>query len=89
VIPPSYLRKDVPAELDAICARALKTSPRRRFGGCEELADSLDRFLQNRGWQDGSTRLAEYMDHWFASDFAKERDERGALRPLKSKPPSA
>jgi serine/threonine protein kinase len=89
VIPPSYLRESVPKELDSICVRALKTNPRRRYAGCDELAAVLDRFLLRSGWKDGQARLAEFMTRWFGSDFAQEREQRTALRPLKPQPPSA
>lgn len=42
---PSALNAEVPADLDAICLRALEKSAKRRFSSAAELRDDLKRFL--------------------------------------------
>ncbi len=39
---------DVPAEIDAICAKALARAPADRYGSAAELADDVQRFLEGR-----------------------------------------
>jgi len=56
--PVSRFRPDVPADLEAICAKCLEKRPEDRYLSAQALADALDRFLNdepqidasNRGW---------------------------------------
>lgn len=43
---PSCVRRDVPADLDAICAMALQPVPAARYGSAAEMRDDLRRFLR-------------------------------------------
>ncbi len=49
VVPPSQLRPDVPAELEALCLRCLAKTPAERFPNADALAEALapiaDRYL--------------------------------------------
>ncbi len=45
-VPPRRLRKDVPAELEAIALKALEKDPARRYASARALADDLRRFLR-------------------------------------------
>jgi hypothetical protein len=43
LVPPSRVRRRVPADLDAICRKCLAKQPRRRYGSALELAEDLRR----------------------------------------------
>jgi serine/threonine protein kinase len=45
-VPPSQLRPEVPAELDAICRKSLEKDPKRRHASAKELADDLEHFVE-------------------------------------------
>lgn len=45
-IPPRRLRRDVPADLEAICLKCLEKQPRRRYASADELAQDLRRFVR-------------------------------------------
>jgi serine/threonine-protein kinase len=44
-VAPRTVRREVPADIDAICLRCLEKEPRRRYASAGELADDLERFL--------------------------------------------
>jgi serine/threonine protein kinase len=66
---PSTVNKDVDAELDAICAKALARTREQRFQSAADLAEALDAWVVGRNVGDSRATLAR----WFeanASDLA-------------------
>lgn len=56
--PPSTIRQDADADLDAICERAMSIDPADRLSSAAELADDLERWVAHRpiSWRRPSTR---------------------------------
>ena len=45
---PRLIQSVIPRDLDTICMKCLRKDPAERYGSAKELADDLDRFLDNR-----------------------------------------
>ena len=73
--PPSKLRPDVPAQLDAICLRALTRNPDERYATVAEMQAELEDFLTEQGSSMMRRSLSEYMNKL----FDKEIEERAAI----------
>jgi serine/threonine protein kinase len=56
--PPSRLRPEVPAELEAVCLKSLEKAPADRYASAQELADDLGR------WLGGEPPLAAPVSEW-------------------------
>jgi serine/threonine-protein kinase len=71
----SSVLDDVPAELDAICERALGAEPDDRYQSACEMLEALDRFVERHGRRITRHELGKLM----SSSFATERAERSAI----------
>ena len=79
VIPPRKVVGDVPAELEAICLRALQRDPGDRFDSAGQMQAELEAFHFKAGY--GRQQLARLMD----SSFARQREQtRDLLRRARS-----
>ena len=63
-VPPRRLRPRLPADLATICSKCLSKEPRQRYASAEELADDLERFLEDRPIQARPTTSLERGWRW-------------------------
>jgi len=70
VEPPSALRPDLPAELDAITLRALARDPERRFRTAHDLSEELDHFLVGLDDRPTSKTVGRWMEKIFGAERA-------------------
>ena len=78
ISPPSKFNRRVPAELDAIVARALARDVSDRYQTAEAFAQDLDQLLV--GYRFDPSELRELVRSLFRSDYAKEEEEMRACR---------
>jgi WD40 repeat protein/serine/threonine protein kinase len=62
--PPRRLNKAIPAELETVVLKALEKSPTDRYATAQELADDLDRFLEDRPIQARRPSLFQVARKW-------------------------
>ena len=65
VPPPSTIRADVPAELEAIVMRALAREREERYQTAREMQRDLEAFARDRRLAISDIELGEYMSHLF------------------------
>lgn len=75
VPPPSTVNKDVDAELDAICAKALARKREERFSSAGELAEALDAWLVTNSRGDPRLALQRWFEQHATELVVPQRDE--------------
>ncbi|MAI72947.1 MAG: protein kinase [Rhodopirellula sp.] len=65
---PRQIRKDVPADLENICLRAMRPEPTARYETAEDIALDLERYLSGEPTQAGSSGLLDRMAREFRRD---------------------
>lgn len=58
---PSNLNANVPAELDAICKKALARDPADRYQSAKVMAAEISAVLDDAGYPDGNEEIAKYL----------------------------
>lgn len=66
-------RADAPAELENICAKALKRTPGERFGTARAMADALRDYLSAHGHATGPEATADLLKRRFAAKIDRSR----------------
>lgn len=61
VVPPSQINPDVPVELDAVIADALRLDPKDRFASATAFKDALNTFFHNSGFIFSAATLATFV----------------------------
>jgi serine/threonine protein kinase len=67
--PPSSVRPEVPAALDAICMRALARKPDERYSTAQEMHADIEAFLTSAGVTPQRKAIAAYMEEVFAEQI--------------------
>jgi serine/threonine-protein kinase len=68
--PPSALRPEIPAELDAITLRALARDPEKRFRNAHDMSEELDRYLMGQDDRPTSKSVGRWMETIFGAERA-------------------
>ena len=63
--PPSELNANVPAELDAICKKALDRDPANRYQSTKVMAAEISAVLDDAGYEDNNNEIASYLSATF------------------------
>ena len=58
---PSEINANIPAELAAICMRALARNPADRYGSAKAMAVEIEEFLEEAGYADNDERIATFL----------------------------
>jgi hypothetical protein len=75
--PPSELNANVPAELDAICKKALARDPADRYQSAKVMAAEIDAVLDDAGYPESNEQIARYV----ATALAYHARRDGGLLP--------
>jgi hypothetical protein len=62
IAPPSEINANVPAELSAICMRALARNPTDRYQSLKAMAVELEEFLEEAGYADDDSKIASHLE---------------------------
>lgn len=73
--PPTFVRRNYPAALEAIVMKALAQAPARRYQSAYDLADDLEQFLQDAKLPSGPVRIARYLDELAHAEGKGRRPE--------------
>jgi serine/threonine-protein kinase len=79
VQPPSALRPDVPASLDAVVMRALERDRDKRYPNGQMMADDLEAVLRETGFH--SRMLPDLLREAFGSDLSKSQESLSSVTP--------
>lgn len=58
---PADINANIPAELSAICMRALARNPADRYSSLKSMAVEIEEFLEEAGYADDDTRIAQFL----------------------------
>ena len=61
IVPPSEINANVPAELSAICMRALARNPADRYQSLKAMAVEIEEFLEEAGYEDNDSKIAAHL----------------------------
>ena len=84
--PPRRLRPDVPADLEAVCLKALEKEPTHRYRTADALADDLRNFLAGRPTERPTSAWRRVEAELYAKNVALAEREWAAGRPQNAEP---
>jgi hypothetical protein len=87
VRPPSACNANVPAELDAICRKALAREPADRYQSAKVMAAEISAVLDDSGYPESNEQLARYVAETPAP-AVPATIQMPALAPLPAEPPT-
>jgi serine/threonine protein kinase len=73
--PPTFAKRDFPADLELIVMRVLEHHPGDRFQGAYDLADALEAFLREHQMASGPVPIARYLDELSEAGGGTRRPE--------------
>lgn len=76
--PPSGLNANVPAELDAICKKALDRDPANRYQSAKVMAAEISAVLDDAGYPDSNEQITSYLATAFPGGAASAASTAGA-----------
>jgi outer membrane biosynthesis protein TonB len=79
--PPSELNANIPAELSAICMRALARNPADRFQSAKSMAVEIEEFLEESGYADNDEQIAAFL-----AELGKPKPEKKVTLPPATTP---
>jgi serine/threonine protein kinase len=91
ITPPGEINANIPAELSAICMKALARNPADRYQSTKVMAVEIEEMLSEAGYEDNNEQVAAYM-----AELPKQREGAKAklpaphvAKPITSSPPMA
>ncbi len=81
--PVSELNANVPAELDAICKKALARDPADRYQSAKVMAAEISAVLDDAGYPDSTDEVMR----WIATEFPNGAAPRAGTQPPANRPP--
>jgi serine/threonine protein kinase len=76
IVAPSERAPRVPAELDAICMKALSSEPGKRYGSGEAFREALATWLAKKYPTTDAARVERFLEKLFGEDIVAERAHR-------------
>ncbi len=61
IVPPAEINANIPAELSAICMRALARNPADRYQSLKAMAVEIEEFLEEAGYTDDDAKIAQFV----------------------------
>jgi hypothetical protein len=86
---PSEVNANIPAELSAICMRALARNPADRYQSLKAMAVEIEEFLEEAGYGDDDTKIAAYLASLGDTSRPVKIDMPPLTRPASSSQPPA
>jgi hypothetical protein len=81
IMAPADINANIPAELSAICMRALSRNPADRYSSLKSMAVEIEEFLEEAGYTDDDSRIAQFITSMHLPAVAKPSPMAPAAEP--------